>query len=160
MLITFNIKESTRDIIKLILNKVDKPPEKDISYLSGKPSNDYIFMVDNRHPDSEQNVATISIGSPNHMTITTAWSRFKYRFDQKTCTYSGAYRGLMEQTLLPPFTPIFDGTERIVTSFGRYGILLLEYMKIQEEIFRIKEDHGAGIVMMHPHCLAHLTNKS
>ncbi|NCC09255.1 MAG: hypothetical protein EOM31_01905 [Bacteroidia bacterium] len=43
------------------------------------------------------------------VTIQTAWSKYTYRLfvanDRVFCEYSGAYRGLLEQTLLPTITP-------------------------------------------------------
>ena len=100
MKIRFEIKEQMPDIIANIMH-------------SGKwqtnvlEDGERLKRVTIKDPDYDSE-AYIEIW-PNEIHIRTAWSNFTYRIftwgDTVLCEYIGAYRGLLEQKLLPKLTP-------------------------------------------------------
>ena len=65
--------------------------------------------------------------------IKTAWSKYFYRIfvanDLVWCEYNGAYRGLLEQVLLPTITPKESLLDSDVTESSLYG---REHKKLRE----------------------------
>lgn len=100
MRILFKIKENLSEIVDEILHSekwisIVKKDQKGRKYVEIK---DPIFS----------SVAVAEIG-PESILIHTAWSKYSYRIFQKDgsiwCEYVGAYRGLLQQQLLPKFSP-------------------------------------------------------
>ena len=100
MRIQFEIKEKLPNIIGEILNS-----EKWMTLIKEDISGRKLVVIRDQAFDSE---ATVEIYS-REVTIKTAWSRYTYRLfvlgDCVWCEYNGAYRGLLEQKLLPSITP-------------------------------------------------------
>lgn len=100
MKIQFTIRESLNDIIDQLSNS---------DFWSVKIQNDSgkkVIKIKDLAYDLE---ATAEIFS-KEIIIHTAWSNFTYRIfqvDKKVfCEYQGAFRGLLEQKLLPHMTPV------------------------------------------------------
>ena len=76
--------------------------------------------------------ATIEIYATS-IEIKTAWSKYSYRIfvanDIVWCEYNGAYRGLLEQVLLPTITPKENLLNSDVTESSLYGN---EHKKLRE----------------------------
>lgn len=70
---------------------------------------------------------------PNPLRLKTAWSKYSYRIfvanDIVWCEYNGAYRGLLEQVLLPTITPKESLLDSDVTESSLYG---REHKKLRE----------------------------
>ena len=94
--------------------------------------------------------------------IKTAWSKYSYRIfvvnNIVWCEYNGAYRGLLEQVLLPAITPKESLLESEVTESSLYG---REHRKLREyaednlklKQFRrdnFKEDQSGKATFDHP----------
>ena len=58
------------------------------------------------------------------------------------CTYEGAFRGLLEQKLLPYITPEFNGDEEVKSSLK--WCTLAEYCEIQKKFFEFREQNDAN----------------
>ncbi len=116
MKILFEIKESLADIENQLLHsdfwitEVEERPEE------GKK---IVTIRDFAYPQE----ATAEI-TDKGICIQTAWSKYTYRLFQKDhsywCEYTGAYRGLLEQKLLPAITPKENLLDQEVTS-SLYG---------------------------------------
>lgn len=100
MRIQFEIKEKLHDIISEILHSdkwhtMVKEDKEDLKRI----------ILKDRHFESE---ASVEIWK-NEIHLKTAWSNYTYRIYQHVgsvwCEYVGAYRGLLEQSLLPRITP-------------------------------------------------------
>ena len=69
----------------------------------------------------------------NSMKLHTLWSSYEYKFfyrcGRNYCTYKGKWGGLLTQYLLPKFTPVFDGYEKVYSSWG--VMPLNEYISIR-----------------------------
>ncbi|MCD8041889.1 MAG: hypothetical protein LUH10_02380 [Tannerellaceae bacterium] len=90
----------------------------------------------------------------NEIHITTAWSNYTYRIynDGKVnlCEYIGAYRGLLEQYLLPTITPVhnildIEVLDTSITGVKRetlrnYGTANLRLRQSQQETYRHRKD--------------------
>ena len=100
MRIQFEIKENLPEIIEEILHS-DKWQTSVKEELSGRTT----VVIRDQAYGSE---ATIEIYATS-IEIKTAWSKYSYRIfvtnDIVWCEYNGAYRGLLEQVLLPTITP-------------------------------------------------------
>ncbi len=100
MRIQFEIKEKWSDIVEEILHS-DKwqTIEKDMTNVLRR------VVLRDIYYDSE---ASVDIWE-SEIHITTAWSNYSYRIfirdNAVWCEYIGAYRGLLEQNLLPKLTP-------------------------------------------------------
>ena len=116
MKILFEIKESLADIENQLLHS------------------DFWITEVEEHPEEGKKIVTIrDFAYPQEATaeitdkgilIKTAWSKYTYRLFQKDnsywCEYTGAYRGLLEQKLLPMITPKENLLDQEVTS-SLYG---------------------------------------
>lgn len=116
MRIQFEIKEKLPDIIGEILNS-----EKWMTLIKEDISGRKLVVIRDQAFDSE---ATVEIYS-REVTIKTAWSRYTYRLfvlgDCVWCEYNGAYRGLLEQKLLPSITPKESLLDSEVLDSSLYG---------------------------------------
>lgn len=97
MRIQFEIKEKLPELIEEILHS-DKWQTSVKEEISGRTT----VVIRDQAYGSE---ATIEIYAQS-IEIKTAWSKYFYRIfvanDLVWCEYNGAYRGLLEQVLLPP----------------------------------------------------------
>lgn len=109
MKIQFEIKEKLPEIIAEILNS-----EKWQTALHEKAPGLQRVTIKDPHFNSK---ASIDIWE-KEIHIRTAWSNYTYRIVDKgditVCEYIGAYRGLLEQTLLPKITPRMNILDSLV----------------------------------------------
>lgn len=116
MRIQFEIKENLSDIVNEIL-KSDKWTTIVKEDIMGRK------VVVIRDPDYDSE-ASIEIYS-REIDIKTAWSSYTYRLftlgDNVWCEYNGAYRGLLEQKLLPTITPKESLLDSEVLDSSLYG---------------------------------------
>ena len=100
MRIQFEIKEKLPDIISEILHS-----DKWLTLVRDENHGLRRVTIKDPYFDSE---ACVDIWE-HEIHVTTAWSNYTYRIYQKGnsvwCEYIGAYRGLLEQNLLPTMTP-------------------------------------------------------
>ncbi len=100
MRIQFEIKEKLPDIISEILHS-----DKWLTLVRDENHGLRRVTIKDPYFDSE---ASVDIWE-HEIHVTTAWSNYTYRIYQKGnsvwCEYIGAYRGLLEQNLLPTMTP-------------------------------------------------------
>ena len=124
MRIQFEIKENLPEIIEEILHS-DKWQTSVKEELSGRTT----VVIRDQAYGSE---ATIEIYATS-IEIKTAWSKYSYRIfvtnDIVWCEYNGAYRGLLEQVLLPTITPKENLLNSDVTESSLYGN---EHRKLRE----------------------------
>ncbi|MDL2282314.1 hypothetical protein LJC44_04280 [Parabacteroides sp. OttesenSCG-928-G06] len=110
MRIEFEIREELSDIITEILHS-----DKWQSMILEEGSGFKRVSIKDLHFDSN---AAIEIW-PEEIHIRTAWSNYTYRIFRRNravfCEYIGAYRGLLEQNLLPQLTPKENILDAIVT---------------------------------------------
>lgn len=124
MRIQFEIKEKLPELIEEIMSS----PKWQTSVkeeLSGRTT----VVIRDQEYGSE---ATIEIYDKS-IEIKTAWSKYTYRIfvtnDIVWCEYNGAYRGLLEQVLLPTITPKESLLDSDVTESSLYGN---EHKKLRE----------------------------
>ena len=124
MRIQFEIKEKFPEIIEEIMNS-EKWQTSVKEELSGRTT----VVIRDQAYGSE---ATIEIYATS-IEIKTAWSKYSYRIfvanDIVWCEYNGAYRGLLEQVLLPTITPKENLLNSDVTESSLYGN---EHKKLRE----------------------------
>ena len=100
MKIQFTIRESLNDIIDQLSNSDFWASH--IQYTPGKK----IIKIRDLAYDLEATAEVLA----RQIVIHTAWSNFTYRIFQSEgkvcCEYEGAFRGLLEQKLLPHLTPV------------------------------------------------------
>ena len=100
MTILFEITEKLSDLVNEIMNS-----PKWITIVREQINGKSTVVIRDKEYDSE---AIIEIHE-HDLHIKTAWSRYTYHIyesNEKTwCEYNGAYRGLLEQKLLPTITP-------------------------------------------------------
>ena len=136
MKILFEIKESLADIENQLLHS------------------DFWITEVEEHPEEGKKIVTIrDFAYPQEATaeitdkgilIKTAWSKYTYRLFQKDnsywCEYTGAYRGLLEQKLLPMITPKEKLKHFRQQTFGDIGFSTSDHPKRVYDAF-IKEDY-------------------
>ena len=124
MRIQFEIKEKLPELIEEILHS-DKWQTSVKEEISGRTT----VVIRDQAYGSE---ATIEIYAQS-IEIKTAWSKYFYRIfvanDLVWCEYNGAYRGLLEQVLLPTITPKESLLDSDVTESSLYG---REHKKLRE----------------------------
>ena len=124
MRIQFEIKEKLPEIIEEIMHS-EKWKTSVKEEISGRTT----VVIRDQAYGSE---ATIEIYAQS-IEIKTAWSKYSYRIfvanDHVWCEYGGAYRGLLEQVLLPTITPKESLLESEVTESSLYG---REHKKLRE----------------------------
>ena len=140
MRIQFEIKEKLPEIIEEIMNS-GKWQTSVKEELSGRTT----VVIRDQAYGSE---ATIEIYAKS-IEIKTAWSKYSYRIfvanDIVWCEYNGAYRGLLEQVLLPTITPKESLLDSDVTESSLYG---REHKKLRRENFN--EQRNGTAAFDHP----------
>ncbi len=116
MRIQFEIRERLSDIVDEILHS-----EKWLTVVKEDIPGKMLVTVRDRHYDSEASVEIYA----HEINIKTAWSSYTYRLFAKGsnvwCEYNGAYRGLLEQNLLPTITPKESLLDSEVLDSSLYG---------------------------------------
>lgn len=116
MKIQFEIKEKLPDIVAEIMHS-NKWQTKVLEKMQGLER----VTIKDPNYDSE---ASIEIWE-HEIHIRTAWSNYTYRIftrgDAVWCEYIGAYRGLLEQTLLPVLTPKMNILDSVVMESSLTG---------------------------------------
>jgi hypothetical protein len=150
MKVTFQIQEN---IEQLIINLTER-----FSHGGGIGEGGSVFFKfwEEAFPYTTVEVeGKINPGINTWMDLTTAWSGFKYEFqerDGKTLvTYEGAYRGLLAQDILPfmTLTPNQDLlAQEVDSSMG--SMSLREYAIAQAGLWRFKKDNNLR-VNRYPH---------
>lgn len=134
MRIQFEIKEKLPEIIEEILHS-DRWMASIKEEISGKK----LVVIRDRSYASE---AFIEIYS-REITIKTAWSNYTYRMfllnDNVWCEYNGAYRGLLEQQLLPTITPRESLLESEVLNSSLYGQEKKKLREYAEDNLKLKK---------------------
>lgn len=153
MKIQFEIKETLPEIIAEIMNS-DKWQTKILENKYG------LERVTIKDPNYESE-AHIEIWQ-HEIHIRTAWSDYTYRISRHGnsvwCEYIGAYRGLLEQKLLPSLTPKMNILDSIVVESSLTGnkrqtlrTYSLENLKLKN--FRrnnFKEEYNVASPQDHP----------
>ena len=134
MRIHFEIREKLPEIIEEILNC-----ERWITSVKEDISGRKLVVI--RDP-SYASEATIEIYA-REITIKTAWSNYTYRLfvlgNNVWCEYNGAYRGLLEQNLLPSITPKESLLESEVLSSSLYGQEKRKLREYAEDNLKLKK---------------------
>lgn len=134
MRIQFEIKENLPEIINEILNS-----EKWITSIKEDISGRKLVVIRDQSFGSE---ATVEIYS-REVTIKTAWSKYSYRIftmgDNTWCEYVGAYRGLLEQNLLPSITPKESLLDSEVLDSSLYGHKRKKLREYAEDNLKLKK---------------------
>lgn len=134
MRIQFEIKENLSDIVHEILDS-----ERWITIVKEDISGRKSVVIRDRNYDSE---AAIEIYD-REVDIKTAWSRYCYRLfvigDSVWCEYNGAYRGLLEQQLLPTITPKESLLDSEVLDSSLYGNERKKLREYAEDNMKLKQ---------------------
>lgn len=134
MRIQFEIKEKLPEIIKEILHS-----EKWMSRVKEDISGRTLVVISDRIYGSE---ATVEIYS-SEVLIKTAWSKYSYRLfvlgNSVWCEYEGAYRGLLEQQLLPTITPKESLLDSEVLNSSLYGQEKKSLREYAEDNLKLKQ---------------------
>ena len=153
MRIQFEIKEQLPEIIEELMHST-----KWQTSIKEKISGRTILVIRDQAYGSE---AIVEIYA-KEIEIKTAWSKYSYRIfainDIVWCEYNGAYRGLLEQVLLPTITPKESLLNSEVTESSLYG---REHRKLRDyaednlklKQFRrdnFKEDQSGKATFDHP----------
>lgn len=116
MRIQFEVKEKLADIVNEVLHS-----KKWITILKEDIPGKRLAVIRDPNYNSE---ATVEIYT-KELSIKTAWSRYTYRLfvvdNAVWCEYNGAYRGLLEQQLLPTITPKESLLDSEVLDSSLYG---------------------------------------
>lgn len=142
MRIQFEIKEKFPDIISEILHS-----DKWLTLVHEEKRGLKRVIIKDPYFDSE---ASIDIWE-REIHITTAWSNYTYRIYEKGdcvwCEYIGAYRGLLEQNLLPSLTPkdnILDSEVLNSSLFGEKKETLRNYSLENLKLKNFRRDNFSG----------------
>lgn len=137
MRIQFEIKEKLPEIVEEILNS-----PRWVTDVKEKIDGRTIVTIRDQEYGSE---ATIEIYE-KEIDIQTAWSKYTYRIfaiqDDIWCEYNGAYRGLLEQVLLPTITPkesLLDSEVIESSLYGREPKKLREYAEDNVKLKRFRQ---------------------
>ncbi len=134
MRIHFEIKEKLPEIIEEILHS-----ERWSTLVKEDISGRKLVVI--RDP-SYASEATVEIYA-REITIKTAWSNYTYRLfvlgNNVWCEYNGAYRGLLEQNLLPSITPKESLLESEVLSSSLYGQEKRKLREYAEDNLKLKK---------------------
>lgn len=134
MRIAFEIKERLTDIVEEIMHS-SKWQVTVKEAISGRTT---VVISDPGYGSS----ATIEIYEKS-VDIRTAWSGYKYRIFQTNgqvwCEYEGAYRGLLEQVLLPTLTPKESLLKSNVTESSLYGQEQKTLREYAEDNLKLKQ---------------------
>lgn len=134
MRIHFEIREKLPEIIEEILNC-----ERWTTLVKEDISGRKLVVIRDPYYNSE---ATVEIYA-REITIKTAWSNYTYRLfvlgDNVWCEYNGAYRGLLEQNLLPTITPREGLLESEVLDSSLYGSEKRKLREYAEDNLKLKK---------------------
>ncbi len=134
MRIHFEIREKLPEIIEEILNC-----ERWTTLVKEDISGRKLVVIRDPNYNSE---ATVEI-YVREITIKTAWSNYTYRLfvlgDNVWCEYNGAYRGLLEQNLLPTITPREGLLESEVLDSSLYGSEKRKLREYAEDNLKLKK---------------------
>ena len=134
MRIHFEIREKLPEIIEEILNC-----ERWTTLVKEDISGRKLVVIRDPNHNSE---ATVEIYA-REITIKTAWSNYTYRLfvlgDNVWCEYNGAYRGLLEQNLLPTITPREGLLESEVLDSSLYGSEKRKLREYAEDNLKLKK---------------------
>ncbi len=134
MRIQFEIKEKLQEIINEILHS-----DRWQTFVKEEISGRTTVVIRDQDYGSE---ATIEIYA-KYVEIRTAWSKYYYRIfvtnDIVWCEYDGAYRGLLEQVLLPTITPKEGLLESDVTESSLYGNERKKLREYAEDNLKLKQ---------------------
>jgi hypothetical protein len=139
MQFTFKIKETWAQLIANLKNN------QSYEYSDYKNEKGKFSLT-----DTDFHVSAVGEYTYTGFKITTMWSKFVYEFKRKGgavfCTYNGAYKGFLTQNLLPEFTPVLTGQER-VTATGFKGILAdyLAIKRCQAKVSRFQNTISNGL---------------
>lgn len=142
MRIQFEINEKFPDIISEVLHS-----DKWLTLVQEEKRGVKRVVIKDPYFDSE---ATVDIWE-NEIHLTTAWSNYTYRIYEKGdsvwCEYIGAYRGLLEQNLLPALTPkenILDSEVLNSSLFGGKKETLRNYSRENLKLKNFRRDNFSG----------------
>lgn len=152
MRIQFEIKEQLSDIIEEILNS-----EKWSTIVKNEIEGRKQVVIRDPSYNSEASVEIYQ----KEINIRTAWSSYTYRIfmmgDRVWCEYNGAYRGLLEQRLLPTITPKESLLDSEVDSslYGHEKKTLREYAEDNVKLKKFRrenfnEAHNGMATFDHP----------
>lgn len=134
MRIQFEIKENLSAIVNEILNS-----ERWVTVVKEDLSGRKLVVIRDQNYDSE---ASIEIYA-SEITIKTAWSSYTYRLfmmgNAVWCEYNGAYRGLLEQKLLPSITPKESLLDSEVLDSSLYGSERRKLREYAEDNVKLKK---------------------
>ena len=134
MRIHFEIREKLPEIIEEILNC-----ERWTTLVKEDISGRKLVVIRDPNYNSE---ATVEFYA-REITIKTAWSNYTYRLfvlgDNVWCEYNGAYRGLLEQNLLPTITPREGLLESEVLDSSLYGSEKRKHREYAEDNLKLKK---------------------
>ena len=134
MRIHFEIREKLPEIIEEILNC-----ERWTTLVKEEISGRKLVVIRDPNYNSE---AIVEIYA-REITIKTAWSNYTYRLfvlgDNVWCEYNGAYRGLLEQNLLPTITPREGLLESEVLDSSLYGSEKRKLREYAEDNLKLKK---------------------
>ena len=134
MRIQFEIKEKLPEIIEEIMHS-DKWVTSVKEEISGRTT----VVIRDQAYGSE---AIVEIYA-KVIEIKTAWSKYSYRIfvanDLVWCEYNGAYRGLLEQILLPTITPKESLLDSEVTESSLYGQQHKKLRDYAEDNLKLKQ---------------------
>ncbi len=139
MRIKFEIKEKLSEIIEEIMHSPHW-----ITYVKEELNGRTTVVIRDQEFGSE---ATIEIYA-TEISIKTAWSNYDYRISVVQgivwCEYNGAYRGLLEQVLLPTLTPkenLLDSQVTESSLYGREHKTLKEYAEANAKLKQFRRDN-------------------
>lgn len=139
MRIKFEIKEKLSEIIEEIMNS-----PKWITSVKEELNGRTTVTIRDQEYGSE---ATVEIYT-TEIGIKTAWSNYTYRIftihNDVWCEYDGAYRGLLEQILLPTLTPkenLLDSDVIESTLYGREHKKLKEYAEDNVKLKQFRREN-------------------
>lgn len=81
---------------------------------------------------------------------------FYYITESGRCTYSGAYRGLLSQNMMPKIQAQFTGKEIVYSLLKESSLTLFEYILLQTRYYNAKCDLGIKVSERHPMCFKHI----
>lgn len=146
MRIQFEIKEKLPDIIAEILHS-----DKWLTIANEQEEGPRRVIIKDPYFDSE---ATVDIWE-KEIHISTAWSNYTYRIypqgETVWCEYIGAYRGLLEQNLLPSLTPkenILDSEVLGSSLFGERKETLRNYSQENLKLKNFRRNNFEGEVFL------------
>lgn len=135
----FEIKEKLSEISHEILNS-----ERWVTVVKEDISGRKKVVIRDRNYDSEASIEIFD----KEITIKTAWSSYTYRLfmmgSNVWCEYNGAYRGLLEQKLLPSITPkesLLDSEVLDSSLYGSEKRKLREYAEDNVKLKKFRREH-------------------